>query len=171
MLQITLHYKSNSPPANVVNNLCISTKILDLYSCKSHRYLPLIDYVGVRLYLRTAATNGPTVHPPGDKWAWTAIMMMPSGDNYWLVRQSSLTVLPAETSGASRRNGRRSENFAYQHLKYLKGSLTFRKIWRHGTSGFTSHAKEGVLRDFISIKIPSPRPVWNRDPWVQWQAH
>jgi hypothetical protein len=26
----------------------------------------LIDYDGVRQYLRTAATNGPIVHPPGD---------------------------------------------------------------------------------------------------------
>jgi hypothetical protein len=26
----------------------------------------LIDYDGVRLYLRTAAANGPVVHPPGD---------------------------------------------------------------------------------------------------------
>jgi hypothetical protein len=112
----------------------------------------------VRLYLRTAATNRLNVHPPGDKWAWTAIIMMPSGDNYWLVHQSSLTVLPADTSEASRRNGRRSENFAYQYLKYLKGSLTCRKIWRHGTSGFTPHPMEGVLRDFISIKNPSPLP-------------
>jgi hypothetical protein len=32
-----------------------------------------------------------------------------------------VAVLPAETSGKSRRNGRRSENFAYQYLKYLSG--------------------------------------------------
>jgi hypothetical protein len=32
-------------------------------------------------------------------------------DNSLLVHQSSLAVLPAETSGESRRNGRRSENF------------------------------------------------------------
>jgi hypothetical protein len=30
----------------------------------------LIDYGGVRLCLRTAATNGPIVHPPGDMWVW-----------------------------------------------------------------------------------------------------
>jgi hypothetical protein len=40
-------------------------------------------------------------------------VMMPSGVNSWLVYQSSLAVLPAETSAASRRNGRRNENFAY----------------------------------------------------------
>jgi hypothetical protein len=70
-------------------------------------------------------------------WAWRAmvmvLMMMPAGYNSWLVHQSSQTVLPAEISGASRRNGRRSENFAYQYLKYLKGFLSCRKILRHGT--------------------------------------
>jgi hypothetical protein len=52
------------------------------------------------------------------------IIMIPDGYNSRLVHQSSLTVLPAETSGAIRRNGRRSKNFAYQYLKYLRGSLT-----------------------------------------------
>jgi hypothetical protein len=40
------------------------------------------------------------------------MMMMMAGDNSWLIHQSSLAVLPAETAGANRRNGRRSENFA-----------------------------------------------------------
>jgi hypothetical protein len=57
--------------------------------------------------------------------------MMPAGDN-----QSSLAGPAAEISGASRKNGRRSENFAYQYLKYLKGSSTCLEILRHGTSGF-----------------------------------
>jgi hypothetical protein len=80
-------------------------------------------------------------------------MMMPAGNNYSLVHQSSLAVLPAEASGASMKNGRRSENFAYQYLKYLKGSFTCRKILRHGASGFTSHPKKGVLHVFIALKI------------------
>jgi hypothetical protein len=37
--------------------------------------------------------------------------------------------------------------------------LTCRKILRHGTSGFTSHKKEGVLWIFIALKNPSPRPA------------
>jgi hypothetical protein len=45
-----------------------------------------------------------------------------------------------------------------QYLWYVKGSLTCRKILRHGTSGFTSYPKEVVLRIFISLKNPSPRP-------------
>jgi hypothetical protein len=39
-------------------------------------YSNLTDYDGVRICLRTAATNGPTVHPPGDMWAWRAMVMM-----------------------------------------------------------------------------------------------
>jgi hypothetical protein len=48
-------------------------------------------------------------------------VIMTAGDNSLLDYQSSLAVLPAQTSGASRRNGR-SENFAKQYLKYLEGS-------------------------------------------------
>jgi hypothetical protein len=91
-------------------------------------------------------------------------MMMLAGDNAWLVYQSSMAVIPAEISGASRRNGRRSGNFAYQYLKYLKGSLTCCKILRHGTSGFISHPKEGVLRICIALKNPSPRLGLNPRP-------
>jgi hypothetical protein len=32
------------------------------------------------------------------------------------------------------------------------------QILRHGTSGFTSHPKEGVLRICIALKNPSPWP-------------
>jgi hypothetical protein len=76
----------------------------------------------MRLCLRTA----PIVHPPGDMWAWRArammmIMMMSAEDNSWLVHQRSLAVLLAETSGRSRRNGEKSENFVCQYLKHLKG--------------------------------------------------
>jgi hypothetical protein len=137
-------------------------KMLALY--KENWKLPGIDYDGVRLCLRTAATSGPTVHPPGDMWAWSAVVMMQAGETSWLVHQSSLAVIPAETSGASRRNGRRSNNFAYQYLKYLNGSLTCRKILRHGTAVFISHSKEGVARSFIALKNLSPRQGLNPRP-------
>jgi hypothetical protein len=47
------------------------------------------------------------------------------------------------------------------YLRYFKGSFTCRKILRHGTSGLTSRPKEGVLRIFIALKNPSPRPSLN----------
>jgi hypothetical protein len=82
-------------------------------------------------------------------WWWCRLGITPDSST------RALAVLPPETSGISRRNGRRSDNFAYQYLKYLNGSLTCRKVLRHGTSGFTSHPKEGVLRIFIALKNPS----------------
>jgi hypothetical protein len=104
--------------------------------------------------------------PTGNMWTWTAtVMMMPAVDNSWLIHHSYVAVLPAGTAGASRRNGRRSENFAYQYLKYLKGSFICRKILRHGPSGFTSHPKEGVLWIFILFKSPSPQPGLNPQPF------
>jgi hypothetical protein len=72
------------------------------------------------------------------------------GDNALLVHQSSLAVLPAETSGAGRRNGRRSENFAYQYLKYLKGSVTCRKILRHGTFPLYFPSERKVCCGYLS---------------------
>jgi hypothetical protein len=111
--------------------------------------------------------------PPGDIWAWiTMVMMMPAGGNFWLVHQSSLAVLPADTSVTSRRNGRRSENFAYRYLKYLKGSLTCRKILRHGTFRLYFSSKGRRAADFLSpLRIHRLGRVWTLDPWVQWQAH
>jgi hypothetical protein len=47
-------------------------------------------------------------------------MMILAGHNTSLVHQRSLAVLSAETSGVSRKNGRRSETFAYQYPKYLR---------------------------------------------------
>jgi hypothetical protein len=64
-------------------------------------------------HLRIAATKWPIVHPPGDMCAWKAMVMMPAGDISWLVRQDSLAVLPADSSGADRSSGWRSENFAF----------------------------------------------------------
>jgi hypothetical protein len=125
----------------------------------------LIDYDGVRLCLRTAATNGPIVHPPGNVWAWRAIvMMMLAGDISWLVNQSSLAVLPAETSGASRRNGLRAENFAYRYLKYLKGFLPAVKSYDMGPPALLPIRRK-VCNGFLSsLKIHSLGRVWTCNP-------
>jgi hypothetical protein len=52
-----------------------------------------------------------------------------------------------------------------QYLKYLKEYFTCHKILRHGTSGFTTHPKEGVLRNFIALKNSSPRLGLNLRPF------
>jgi hypothetical protein len=48
-------------------------------------------------------------------------MMTTAGDISCIVYQNSLAVLPAETSEASRRNGRRNENFAYSVSEIPEG--------------------------------------------------
>jgi hypothetical protein len=93
------------------------------------------------------------------------MMMMPAGKK---IRDSSTSALwhsyQQTHPVASRRNGGRSENFANQYLRYLNGSSTCRKVLRHGTSRFTFHPKEGVLRIFIAFKNLSPRLGLNQRP-------
>jgi hypothetical protein len=120
----------------------------------------------MRLKSQNPGHHWPIVHPSGKcEWRAVVMMMVRAGNNSWLVYQSSLAVLLAETSGANRRNGRWSENFAYSVSLIRHESLTCRKILRHGTSGFTSHPKEGVLRFLSPLKIHrlgrvlNPRPL------------
>jgi hypothetical protein len=61
-----------------------------------------------------------------------------------------------DISGASGRTGEGNENLVYLSPWDFKRSFTCHKILRHGTSSFTSHPKEGVLRIFIALKNPSP---------------
>jgi hypothetical protein len=128
---------------------------------RTRQYIPEDSELHTRRRENLNSDNRSIVHHPGDTWEWRAMVKIPA----WLVHQSYLAVLPAESSGASRNNGRRSENFACQYLRYLKGPLTCREILHHGTSGFTSHSMEGVLRIFIALKNPllwpgsNPRPL------------
>jgi hypothetical protein len=131
----------------------------------------LIDWLimmGWDWRLRTAKTNGPIFHPPRD-YEWNAVvMMMQAEDNFWLVYQSSLAVLPAETSGPSRRNGRRSENFAYSVSLIRQHAI---KSYDMGPPALL-HIRRKVCCGFLSLlKIHRLSRVWTRDPWVQWQAH
>jgi hypothetical protein len=92
----------------------------------------LIDCGGVRLTSQNCSHHWPIVHPLGECECRAMVMMMPAGDNSWLVYQSSWAVLPAETSGAS-------------IFDTSTDLFTCHKILRHGTSDFTSHPKESVL--------------------------
>jgi hypothetical protein len=60
--------------------------------------------------------------------------------------------------------GEGNENLVSPSPWDFKISLTCREILQHGTSGFTSHPKEGVLRIFIALKNPSPWPGSNPQP-------
>jgi hypothetical protein len=60
-----------------------------------------------------------------------------------------------------------NENLIYSSPWDFKRSSTCRKILRHGTSGFTSHPKEGVLRIFIALKNTLPCPGSNPRPLDQ----
>jgi hypothetical protein len=64
---------------------------------------------------------------------------------------------------ASNKTGETDDvNYESWLMKYLfhalKGSLICRKNLSHGVDGFTSPLKEGVLRIFIALKIPSLSP-------------
>jgi hypothetical protein len=76
-----------------------------------------------------------------------------------------------DISGASGRKGEGNENFVYSSQWDFRRSLTWHKIFRHVTSGFTSHPKEGVLRIFIALKVHRLGRVRTRNLWAQWRSH
>jgi hypothetical protein len=102
----------------------------------------------------------------GEPWWWWCLLGITPDSSTRALWQS----YQQRHLGVCRMNGRRSENFACHYMKDLKGSLTCRKILWYVTSGFTIWRK--VCCGFLSLlKNLSPRPVWTRDPWFQWQAH
>jgi hypothetical protein len=70
-----------------------------------------------------------------------------------------------DISGASKIMGEGNENLVYSSPWDFKRSLTCLNILWHGTSRFTSHLKEGVLRIFITFKNPAPWPGSNPRPF------
>jgi hypothetical protein len=132
----------------------------------------LIDYDGVRLTSQNSGYHWTIFHPPGER-EWKAVMMIPAGDNSYLstkARWQSYQHRHLERVGGMDEG---MKIFPIQYLWYVNGSLTWRKILRHGISGFTSHSKEeGMQRIFITLKkIHRLCRVWTRDPLVHWQAH
>jgi hypothetical protein len=94
---------------------------------------------------------------------WAMVMMIRLGKTPNSSTRALWQSYQKRNLGASRRNGRRSENFAYQHLRYVNGTLKCSKTLRYGASGFTFLPKEGVLRMFIALRNLSqglnPRPL------------
>jgi hypothetical protein len=85
---------------------------LTKYTVLHNRISSFIDHVNGVRYLRTAATNRPIVHSPGDILVWRAmVIMMPAGEKL-LTHPPELSGNPTYQPrhlGVSRRNGWKSE--------------------------------------------------------------
>jgi hypothetical protein len=78
--------------------------------------------------------------------------------------ESSTTPHQQRHLGASKRNGRKSENFAYTVSEINQRSSTRHEILQREASSFISHLKEDVLWIFIALKNPLPWPGLNLQP-------
>jgi hypothetical protein len=94
------------------------------------------------------------VHCSSPRWFMSTnnhIEMMSTQENFWFVHQSSLAILPAESSGRKQEEWGREwwicpcKRFFYMPL-----------ILQHGASNFTHTHKEGMLWMFIALKNPLP---------------
>jgi hypothetical protein len=114
---------------------------------------------------------GPIVHPRViAMWTivwWYRLGLTPNLSTRALWQPPVLSGDPVsrDISGASRKMGEGNEKLVYPSPWDFKRSSTYRKVLRHGHSGFTSHPKEGVLRIFIALKNPSPWPGSNPRPF------
>jgi hypothetical protein len=83
--------------------------------------------------------------------------MILTGENFCLVHQSSLAILPKESSSSKTgRTGEGNDKFVLVSLFILDVFLTCHKILQHGTDRFTFSLKEGMLQIFIALKNPLP---------------
>jgi hypothetical protein len=93
----------------------------------------------------------------GEPWWWCRLGITPDSSTRALCQSYQQRQVGVMDEGV--------RIFPIQYLRYLKGSLTYRKMLRRGISGFTYHPLKGVLRIFITLKSPSlllglnPRPL------------
>jgi hypothetical protein len=95
----------------------------------------------------------------GEPWWWMMMTTMSAEENSWLVSQSPLANLPAETSGSEYE--KLTKVWVFLSIFHTSTDLLTCKMLRHGTSGFNSHPNECMLRIFIALKNPSPLPGLN----------
>ena len=86
-------------------------------------------------------------------------------------RSAFSSVLPERPPGSERWNYYVGEKHGQQFLPRTPASQTFRDLLhavnlRHGTHGFTSLPKEGMLRIFPPLKIRRLQPGLNPRTWV-----
>jgi hypothetical protein len=81
-------------------------------------------------------------------------------------------IQPSETSSSNyQRLPWRSRETRVRNGRWILPMSTYhaRRVLLHGTDGFTSPPKEGVLRILSPLKSIVLGRVWTREPWVQWQ--
>jgi hypothetical protein len=133
--------------------------------------LGLIDCVGWDSPLRTATITGllfiPRVNVMWEPWWWWWCRLGTTPDSSTRALCQSYQQRHLERVGGMDEGMRISR---IHYLWYVNGYFTCRKILRPGTSGFTSHAKEGVLQILSPLNFHRHGQVWTREPWVQWQT-
>jgi hypothetical protein len=126
-----------------------------------------IGYDWVRLKSQNCGLYGAIIHPRVIAmwtkvwWYWLGLIPNLSKRALWQPPILSGGPVSRDISGASRRMDEGNKNLVYLSPWDFKKFLTYRKILWHGTCGFTSHSKEGMLRIFIALKNPSPWPGSN----------
>jgi hypothetical protein len=122
---------------------------------------------GARQRLWTAATNGPTFHPPGYIGTERTIV---EWHQHGKTPDSSIRAAwkSHQQSSSSKAGGTVEGSDGFCLTRYLfhtsKRSLTCRKILRYEADCFTSPPKKGVLQIFIALG-----GVWTHEPWGQQQ--
>jgi hypothetical protein len=124
------------------------------------------DHVaGVRRRLWTAVTNEPIVYPPGDIYEHEESWQKDTDREKLLIRPPELPGNPSGESYSNTSGGTWQRRWWIRPSKYLclyfEVILTCHKILWHGINGFTFPPKKGVLRNFIAVKNPPPRPGFN----------
>jgi hypothetical protein len=91
----------------------------------------------------------------------------------WYDHHGHLLAKPADTTWWQSR-----WNAGEKHGRWILPTSTYRAHrvllhavnLRHGTDGFTSPPKEGMLQILSPLKSIDLGQVWTCKPWVQWQA-
>jgi hypothetical protein len=145
------------------------------HTCNRLQIAPVhVDWlimVGWDWHLRTAAITGLLFIPRvicerGEPWWWRCRLGITPNSSTRALWQSYQQRHLGKVGGMDE-----GVRILYiQYLWYVNESLICHQTLRHGSSGFTSRPKEGVLRVFIDLKIHHLGRVWTRGPWVQWQA-
>jgi hypothetical protein len=106
--------------------------------------------------------------------AWRSmVVMMSAGENFWLVHQSSLSVLLAESYGGKWSNWRKKWELYLASISFTlaSGFLHAVKSYDMGPPALLPTLRKVCCGLLSPLNIHHLGRVWTCDPWVQWQAH